>query len=78
MSIQKRLQKERQSITYSDTFEINEIIKKYEKNKCSALAMSTPLFHQYSKVVSPKVPLFVPHLVEEFSKNEIDELMTLR
>ncbi len=78
VSIQKTLQKERQSITYSDIFEINEIIKKYEESKCSALAMSTPLFHQYSKVVSPKVPLFVPHLVEEFNKNEIDELMTLR
>lgn len=77
-SIQKRLQQERQCITYSDTFDINEITTRYNECKCSALAMSTQLFHQYSKMVSPKVPLFVPHLVDDFSKNEIDELIALR
>ncbi len=78
LNLQPQLKAREKEIYFvKENFDINHLLEYYKLNKCLGLALSKVVFNDIEKDLPVKIPIFVPHLVDDVDEEEIAKVLTI-
>ncbi len=78
LNLQPKLRNKKERIYFpTDEFDITHLIDFYKKNECLAMTMSKAVFDKMAPDIPTVIPIFVPHLVVDVDKQEIEDFLSI-
>jgi thiamine biosynthesis protein ThiI len=78
LALQPKLKNEEEKIFFpTEKFSISHLVDYYKKKDCLAITMSKAVFDEIADEIPTIIPIFVPHLVIDVDKKEIEDLLSI-
>ncbi len=78
LDLQPKLRNVEERIYFpTSQFDITHLVSFYKKKECLAITMSKMIFDEMSLEIPTVIPIFVPHLVVDVNKKELEDFLSV-